>query len=63
MLDYSVYMQTNHRTPEAGERAYARLQIRENWDADKFINHLTEHNTVLTRATCTELVSDRGNYI
>ena len=63
MLDYSVYMQTNHLTPEAGERAYARLQNRENWDADKFINHLAAHNAVFTRGTFKGVVSDLCNCI
>lgn len=63
MLDYSVYLQTNHLTPEAGERAYARLQIRENWDGDKFINHLAAHNAVFTRGTFKGVVSDLCNCI
>lgn len=63
MLDYSVYMQTNHLAPEAGERAYARLQIRENWDNDKFINHLASHNAVFTRGTFKGVISDVCNCI
>lgn len=63
MLDYSVYMQTNHLAPEAGERAYARLQIRENWDDDKFINHLASHNAVFTRGTFKGVISDVCNCI
>lgn len=63
MLDYSVYMQTNHLAPEVGERAYARLQIRENWDDDKFINHLASHNAVFTRGTFKGVISDVCNCI
>lgn len=63
MIDYSVYMQINHLKPEAGERAYAKNQIREVWDGDKFIQHLFEHNGVFSRGTVKGVVSDVCNCI
>lgn len=63
MIDYSVYMQTSHLKPEAGERAYARAQVREVWDGDKFIQHLYEHNGVFSRGTVKGVVSDVCNCI
>lgn len=58
MIDYSVYMQKNHLKPDAGERAYAKAQVREVWDGDRFIQHLYEHNGVFSRGTVKGVVSD-----
>ncbi|MGM9759072.1 MAG: DNA-binding protein [Parabacteroides sp.] len=63
MIDYSVYMQKNHLKPEAGERAYARNQIREIWDGDRFVQHLSDHNGVFSRGTIKGVVSDVCNCI
>ena len=63
MIDYSVYLQKNHLKPEAGERAYARPQIREVWDGDRFVQHLYEHNGVFSRGTVKGVVSDVCNCI
>ena len=49
--------------PEAGERAYAKAQVREVWDSDKFINHLAAHNAVFTRGTFKGVISDVCNCI
>ena len=61
MIDYSVYLQTNHLKPEAGERAYAKAQIREVWDGDRFVRHLADHNGVFSRGTVKGVVSDLCN--
>lgn len=58
MIDYSVYLQTNHLKPEAGERAYAKAQVREVWDNDRFVRHLADHNGVFSRGTLKGVVSD-----
>ena len=58
MIDYSVYLQMNHLKPEAGERAYARAQVREVWDGDRFVRHLADHNGVFSRGTVKGVVSD-----
>lgn len=58
MIDYSVYLQTNYLKPEVGERAYARAQVREVWDGDRFVRHLADHNGVFSRGTVKGVVSD-----
>lgn len=58
MIDYSVFLQMNHLKPEAGERAYARAQVREVWDGDRFVRHLADHNGVFSRGTVKGVVSD-----
>lgn len=63
MIDYSVYLQKNHLKPEAGERAYARPQIREVWSGDRFVQHLADHNGVFSRGTVKGVVSDVCNCI
>lgn len=63
MIDYSVYLQKNHLKPDAGERAYARPQIREVWNGDRFVQHLAEHNSVFSRGTVKGVVSDLCNCI
>ena len=63
MIDYSIYMQKNHLKPEAGERAYAKAQIREVWNGDRFVQHLADHNGVFSRGTVKGVVSDVCNCI
>ncbi len=63
MIDYSVYLQKNHLKPEVGERAYARPQVREVWNGDRFVQHLAEHNSVFSRGTVKGVVSDLCNCI
>lgn len=58
MIDYSVYLQTNFLKPEAGERAYAKAQVREVWNGDRFVKHLADHNGVFSRGTVKGVVSD-----
>lgn len=61
MIDYSVYLQTNFLKPEAGERAYAKAQVREVWNGDRFVKHLADHNGVFSRGTVKGVVSDLCN--
>lgn len=61
MIDFSTFMQRSALKPEAGERAYARAQVREVWDGDKFIQHLADHNGVFSRGTVKGVVSDLCN--
>ena len=61
MIDFSVYLQANHLKPETGERAYAKAQVREVWDGDRFVRHLADHNGVFSRGTVKGVVSDLCN--
>ena len=36
MIDYSVYMMKNQMKPEEPAKAYAKNQVREIWDLNKF---------------------------
>lgn len=61
MIDYSVYLQTNYLNRDAGERAYAKAQVREVWSGDRFVQHLSDHNGVFSRGTVKGVVSDLCN--
>ena len=37
MIEYSVFLMTNYLKPEDGAKAYAKNQVREIWDLNKFL--------------------------
>ena len=58
MIDYSVYMQSNPLDETAAPKAYAKAQMRELMDSDKFINHIATHNGGFSRGTLKGVISD-----
>ena len=44
MIEYSVFLMTNYLKPEDGAKAYAKNQVREIWDLNKFCKHIASHN-------------------
>ena len=63
MIDYSVYMQSNHLTPDQPEKAYAKAQIREVLTMDKFARHIANHNGVYSRGTVKGVISDMCQWL
>ena len=58
MIDYSVYMQLSYFSEEGTEKAYAKPQVREVWDFDKFVQHIAAHNGVFSRGTVKGVIAD-----
>ena len=58
MIDYSVYMQVSHFSEDGTEKAYAKPQVREVWDFDKFVQHIADHNGVFSRGTVKGVIAD-----
>ena len=44
MIEYSIYMMGNPIKPEEPQKAYAKNQVREIWDLNKFCKHIASHN-------------------
>ena len=51
-------MQLNHFSEEGTEKAYAKPQVREVWDFDKFVQHIAAHNGVFSRGTVKGVIAD-----
>ena len=49
MIEYSVFLMTNYLKPEDGAKAYAKNQVREIWDLNKFCKHIASHNAGYSR--------------
>ena len=49
MIEYSVYMMKSPMKPDEGPKAYAKNQIREIWNLDKFCKHIASHNSGYSR--------------
>ena len=47
MIEYSIYMMGNPIKPEEPQKAYAKNQVREIWDLNKFCSTL-HHITLAT---------------
>ena len=58
MIEYSVYLMNNRLTPKDGPKAYAKNQIREVWDLDKFCKHIASHNAGYSRGMVKAILSD-----
>ena len=53
MIEYSVFMTSNHLSQDKGPKAYAAGQVRDKLTTDKFVAHVASHNCsrkVLSRA-------------
>ena len=58
MIEYSVYMTTNHLSKDEGAKAYAAAQIREKLGTDKFVAHVARHNSVFSKGTIKGVLAD-----
>lgn len=58
MIEYSVYMMNNHLKPNDAPKAYAKNQVREVWDLDKFCKHIASHNAGYSRGMVKAVLSD-----
>lgn len=58
MIEYSIYMMGNPIKPEEPQKAYAKNQVREIWDLNKFCKHITSHNAGYSRGMVKAILSD-----
>ena len=58
MIEYSVFLMTNYLKPEDGAEAYAKNQVREIWDLNKFCKHIASHNAGYSRGMVKAILSD-----
>lgn len=58
MIEYSVYLMSNHLNPGDAPKAYAKNQVREIWDLDKFCKHIASHNAGYSRGMVKAILSD-----
>ena len=58
MIEYSVFLMTNYLKPEDGPKAYAKNQVREIWDLDKFSKHIASHNSGYSRGLVKAILTD-----
>lgn len=61
MIEYSVFLMTNYLKPEDGAKAYAKNQVHEIWDLDKFSKHIASHNSGYSRGLVKAILSDMCN--
>ena len=60
MIDYSVFMMKNPQKPNEAPKAYARNQIREIWDLNKFSKHIASHHSGYSRGIVKAILSDKA---
>lgn len=58
MIEYSVYMMSNHLKPNDAPKAYAKNQVREVLDLEKFCKHIASHNAGYSRGMVKAVLSD-----
>lgn len=58
MINYSVYLMKNPQKPEEEVKAYARNQVSEVWNMDRFAKHIADHNGVYSRGTVKGVICD-----
>ena len=58
MIEYSVFLMTNYLKPKDGPKAYAKNQVHEIWDLDKFSKHIASHNSGYSRGLVKAILSD-----
>lgn len=58
MIEYSIYMMGNPIKPEEAPKAYAKNQVREIWDLNKFCKHIASHNAGYSRGMVKAILSD-----
>ena len=58
MIDYSVFMMKSTFAPDSKPKAYAKLQLRETWDMEKFAKYMAEHYRTYNRGMVKGLLTD-----
>ena len=58
MIEYSVFMTTNHLSKDEGAKAYAAAQVRDKLTTDKFVAHVARHNSVFSKGTIKGVLAD-----
>ena len=58
MIDYSVFMMKSTFAPDSKPKAYAKLQLRETWDMDRFAKYMAEHYRTYNRGMVKGLLTD-----
>ena len=58
MIEYSVFMTTNHLSKDEGAKAYAAAQVRDKLTTDKFVAHVASHNSVFSKGTIKGVLAD-----
>lgn len=58
MIEYSVYMMNNPIKPNEAPKAYAKNQVREVWDLNKFCKHIASHHSGYSRGLVKAILSD-----
>jgi len=58
MIEYSIYMMGNPIKPDEPQKAYAKNQVREIWELDKFCKHIASHNSGYSRGMVKAILSD-----
>ena len=58
MIDYSVFMMKSTFTPDSKPKAYAKLQVKETWDMDRFAKYMAEHYRTYNRGMVKGLLTD-----
>lgn len=63
MIDYSVFLMKSTITPEAKPKAFAKLQVKETWDIDRFAKYVAMHSGVYNHGIVKGLVSEISDCI
>ena len=58
MIDYSVFMMKSTFAPDSKPKAYAKLQLRDTWDMDRFAKYMAEHYRTYNRGMVKGLLTD-----
>ena len=58
MIDYSVFMMKSTFAPDSKPKAYAKLQLRETWDMERFAKYMAEHYRTYNRGMVKGLLTD-----
>lgn len=58
MIEYSVFMASNHLGKDQSPKAYAAGQVRDKLTTDKFVAHVASHNSVFSKGTIKGVLAD-----
>ena len=58
MIDYSVFLMKNPLKPDEAPKAFARNQVREIWDLNKFSKHIASHHSGYSRGIVKAILAD-----
>ena len=63
MIDYSVFMMKSTFAPDSKPKAYAKLQVKETWDIDRFAKYVAIHSGVYNHGIVKGLVYEISDCI